>query len=60
MYKFRTMSLDAAQRQHEVVNEKDGPIFKNRRDPRVTRIGRILRKPASMSYPNSSMCSKAT
>jgi len=44
MLKFRTMALDAARRQHEVPNEKDGPIFKNRRDPRVTRFGRLLRK----------------
>jgi lipopolysaccharide/colanic/teichoic acid biosynthesis glycosyltransferase len=43
MYKFRTMHLDAAARQHEVTNEHAGPIFKNRRDPRVTRIGRFLR-----------------
>ncbi len=43
MYKFRTMRLDALQRQHEVKNEQDGPIFKNRRDPRVTRVGRFLR-----------------
>ena len=43
MYKFRTMYLDAEQRQHQVRNEKDGPIFKNRRDPRVTPLGRILR-----------------
>jgi lipopolysaccharide/colanic/teichoic acid biosynthesis glycosyltransferase len=44
MLKFRTMVLDAARRRHEVPNEQDGPIFKNRRDPRVTRIGRWLRK----------------
>jgi lipopolysaccharide/colanic/teichoic acid biosynthesis glycosyltransferase len=43
MYKFRTMRLDAIERQHEVKNDQDGPIFKNRRDPRVTRIGRLLR-----------------
>ena len=43
MIKFRTMRLDADRMQHAVANEKDGPIFKNRRDPRVTRIGRILR-----------------
>ena len=43
MIKFRTMRLDAGQVQHLVKNEKDGPIFKNRRDPRITRIGRILR-----------------
>lgn len=43
MWKFRTMCLDADSKQHLVQNEKDGPIFKNRRDPRITRIGRILR-----------------
>lgn len=43
MYKFRTMVLDAAAKQHLVANEQDGPVFKNRRDPRVTRVGRLLR-----------------
>ncbi len=43
MLKFRTMRLDADKLQHLVPNEHEGPIFKNRRDPRVTRIGRILR-----------------
>jgi lipopolysaccharide/colanic/teichoic acid biosynthesis glycosyltransferase len=44
MYKFRTMVLDAEKRRAEVRNEASGPVFKNRRDPRITRIGRILRK----------------
>jgi len=43
MFKFRTMRLDADKLQHLVKNEKDGPIFKNRNDPRVTRFGRFLR-----------------
>lgn len=43
MYKFRTMRLDALDMQHQVRNEHDGPIFKNRRDPRITRLGRFLR-----------------
>jgi len=43
LYKFRTMRLDADKLQHLVSNEKDGPIFKNRSDPRVTRFGRFLR-----------------
>ncbi len=43
MFKFRTMRPDAEQLQEFVVNESDGPIFKNRRDPRITRIGRFLR-----------------
>jgi lipopolysaccharide/colanic/teichoic acid biosynthesis glycosyltransferase len=44
MLKFRTMRPAAERMQHYMENEKDGPIFKNRRDPRITRIGRILRK----------------
>lgn len=44
MYKFRTMALDAETSRDRVANEHVGPIFKNRRDPRITRIGRILRK----------------
>lgn len=51
MVKFRTMRLDAATMQHVVVNEKDGPIFKNRQDPRITRIGRILRKTSIDEMP---------
>ena len=44
MAKFRTMRLDADKIKHTVANESAGPVFKNRRDPRVTRLGRILRK----------------
>lgn len=51
MIKFRTMRLDADKLQHLVVNEKDGPIFKNRHDPRVTRIGRILRSTSIDEMP---------
>lgn len=43
MIKFRSMRLDAASIKHLVANEKDGPVFKNRRDPRITRIGRFIR-----------------
>lgn len=43
MYKFRTMILDAALQRHAVENDKDGPIFKNFRDPRITALGRVLR-----------------
>ena len=44
-YKFRSMYLDADKRMADVIgsNEKDGPIFKMHDDPRITRIGRILR-----------------
>ena len=44
MYKFRTMCLDAESKQHLVQNEQQGPVFKNRHDPRVTRVGRWLRR----------------
>jgi lipopolysaccharide/colanic/teichoic acid biosynthesis glycosyltransferase len=51
MYKFRTMEIDAVGRQHKVVNEKEGPIFKNRRDPRVTRFGSLLRRTSIDELP---------
>jgi lipopolysaccharide/colanic/teichoic acid biosynthesis glycosyltransferase len=44
MYKFRTMVVNADALQAKVANEHStGPIFKNRRDPRITGLGRILR-----------------
>ncbi len=43
MLKFRTMRPDAHRLQHLVRNEQAGPVFKNRLDPRITRIGRFLR-----------------
>ena len=44
MAKFRTMRLDADKIKHTVANESSGPVFKNRNDSRVTRLGRFLRK----------------
>ncbi|MGH9892669.1 MAG: sugar transferase, partial [bacterium] len=43
--KFRTMVPDAEARFGEVahLNERQGPVFKVEKDPRVTRFGRILR-----------------
>jgi lipopolysaccharide/colanic/teichoic acid biosynthesis glycosyltransferase len=45
IYKFRTMVPDADRIKDTLLskNEQDGPAFKMKRDPRVTRIGRILR-----------------
>lgn len=45
-YKFRSMYIDAEQRKAEFEsdNEASGPVFKMRRDPRITRVGRVLRK----------------
>lgn len=52
MIKFRTMRLDADKMQHLVQNQhNDGPIFKNRRDPRITAIGRFLRKASIDEMP---------
>jgi lipopolysaccharide/colanic/teichoic acid biosynthesis glycosyltransferase len=51
MWKFRTMRLDADKFQHLVQNEKDGPIFKCRQDPRITKLGRILRKTSIDELP---------
>ena len=44
--KFRTMFVDAEQRKAELMadNEADGPLFKIKKDPRITRVGRVLRK----------------
>ncbi|MCB0030818.1 MAG: sugar transferase, partial [Anaerolineales bacterium] len=46
MIKFRSMVVDAeAQRADlEALNEADGPIFKIKDDPRLTRVGRIIRR----------------
>lgn len=46
MYKFRSMHVGAEERQDMLadLNEADGPIFKIRDDPRLTRVGRILRR----------------
>jgi lipopolysaccharide/colanic/teichoic acid biosynthesis glycosyltransferase len=43
MIKFRTMIVDAEKKQAAIENEKDGPIFKNRRDSRITPLGAFLR-----------------
>jgi exopolysaccharide biosynthesis polyprenyl glycosylphosphotransferase len=46
MYKFRTMVVDAESRKHELVdlNHGDGVLFKIRSDPRVTPVGRWMRR----------------
>jgi lipopolysaccharide/colanic/teichoic acid biosynthesis glycosyltransferase len=46
IYKFRTMVTNAEQIQHELaaMNEMTGPVFKVTKDPRVTPVGRWLRK----------------
>ncbi len=45
-WKFRSMVRDAERQQKELIplNEMNGPLFKIRNDPRVTRVGRFLRR----------------
>jgi lipopolysaccharide/colanic/teichoic acid biosynthesis glycosyltransferase len=53
MAKFRTMSTDAESRKAELAdrNEAEGPMYKIRADPRVTRVGRLLRKTSLDELP---------
>ncbi len=53
MYKFRTMCIDAEQKLQtlQAMNEADGPVFKMKKDPRVTPVGRILRKTSLDELP---------
>jgi exopolysaccharide biosynthesis polyprenyl glycosylphosphotransferase len=53
MFKFRTMVVDAEKRQAELepANEAGGPVFKVKADPRVTRIGAILRRTSLDELP---------
>ena len=46
MYKFRSMYVDAEERLLKLLkeNEMDGPAFKMKDDPRITRVGRFIRK----------------
>jgi len=53
-FKFRTMVEDADERKKDLLtfNEMSGPVFKMTRDPRVTRIGRLLRKTSIDEMPS--------
>jgi exopolysaccharide biosynthesis polyprenyl glycosylphosphotransferase len=53
MYKFRTMYIDAPQRQAELEarNEMSGPVFKIDNDPRITPLGRFLRRTSLDEFP---------
>jgi exopolysaccharide biosynthesis polyprenyl glycosylphosphotransferase len=53
IYKFRTMVMDAEKRlaQIEHLNEVSGPVFKIKSDPRITPIGRFLRKTSIDELP---------
>jgi len=53
LYKFRSMCEGAEDVLWEIkhLNEMDGPVFKMRNDPRVTPLGRILRKTSLDEWP---------
>ncbi len=53
LFKFRSMEEHAEMRRRELekMNEMDGPVFKIRRDPRITTIGRVLRKTSLDELP---------
>ncbi|HHX65891.1 MAG TPA: undecaprenyl-phosphate glucose phosphotransferase [Chloroflexi bacterium] len=52
-FKFRSMCIDAEARLHELQdkNESTGPLFKMRNDPRLTRVGRLLRRTSMDELP---------
>jgi exopolysaccharide biosynthesis polyprenyl glycosylphosphotransferase len=53
LYKFRSMYVDAEARRKEFeqYNEMDGPVFKMKDDPRITPVGRFLRKSSIDELP---------
>ena len=53
MYKFRTMVANAEEQQAQIenLNEADGPVFKIKNDPRLTRLGKFLRKASIDELP---------
>ena len=53
LYKFRTMCPDAEERLNELLklNQMDGPVFKIKGDPRITRVGHFLRKTSLDELP---------
>jgi exopolysaccharide biosynthesis polyprenyl glycosylphosphotransferase len=53
MYKFRTMSVNAEEMLSKIehLNEVAGPVFKIRNDPRITKVGKFLRKTSLDELP---------
>ncbi|MGB3613570.1 MAG: sugar transferase [Elainellaceae cyanobacterium] len=44
IWKFRSMVVNAEALKDQVENQVSGPLFKNENDPRITKVGRVLRK----------------
>jgi lipopolysaccharide/colanic/teichoic acid biosynthesis glycosyltransferase len=53
MYKFRSMVVDAEEKKKALMhlNEMGGPVFKIKRDPRITKIGALIRKTSVDELP---------
>lgn len=53
IYKFRTMCVDAEEKLKNLQqeNEMDGPVFKIKDDPRITRVGKFLRATSIDEFP---------
>lgn len=51
IWKFRSMVVNADQIKHLVKNEAEGYIFKNSDDPRITRVGKFLRRTSLDEFP---------
>lgn len=51
IWKFRSMCVDAEAKKHLVSNQVEGAFFKNDNDPRITRVGRFLRRTSLDELP---------
>ncbi|HEY9739999.1 MAG TPA: sugar transferase [Coleofasciculaceae cyanobacterium] len=51
LWKFRSMVVEADRLQHLVENQATGNIFKNKNDPRITRVGHFLRRTSLDELP---------
>jgi len=51
IWKFRSMVTDADALKASITNESQGLIFKNEADPRITKVGRFLRKTSLDEFP---------
>jgi len=51
MIKFRSMCIDAEEKKGQIPNQVEGAFFKNTNDPRITRIGKFLRRTSLDELP---------